>query len=101
MSANGWFQFAVYSLILLAVTRPVGLYLARVLEGERTWLDPVLRPCERLIYKLCGVKCGPGDELARVCLCDAGILGDQHAADLRHRATAGGFAVEPAGIWPR
>jgi len=33
----------------------VGIYLARVLEGERTWLDPVLRPIERLIYKLCGV----------------------------------------------
>ena len=36
--------------------RPVGIYLARVLEGERTWLDPVLRPFERLIYKLCGVN---------------------------------------------
>jgi K+-transporting ATPase ATPase A chain len=56
MSANGWFQFAVYSVILLALTRPVGLYLARVLEGERTWLDPVLRPCERLIYKISGVN---------------------------------------------
>ena len=41
--------------ILLATVRPVGIYLARVLEGERTWLDPVLRPVERLIYKLCGV----------------------------------------------
>src|SRR5580692_7120291 len=56
MSANGWFQFAVYSVILLAVTRPVGLYLARVLEGQRTWLDPILRPVERLIYKLAAVR---------------------------------------------
>jgi K+-transporting ATPase ATPase A chain len=56
MSANGWLQFAVYSLILLASVRPVGIYLARVLEGERTWLTPVLRPIERLIYKLCGVN---------------------------------------------
>ena len=56
MSANGWLQFAIYSLILLASVRPVGIYLARVLEGERTWLDPVLRPFERLIYKLCGVN---------------------------------------------
>src|ERR1035441_6231399 len=55
MSANGWFQFAVFSVILLASVRPVGIYLARVLEGERTWLDPVLRPIERLIYKLCGI----------------------------------------------
>jgi K+-transporting ATPase ATPase A chain len=56
MSANGWLQFAVYSVILLAVTRPVGLYLARVLEGQRTWLDPVLRPVERLIYRLAAIR---------------------------------------------
>ena len=56
MSANGWLQFALFSLILLATVRPVGVYLARVLEGERTWLDPVLRPFERLIYRLSGVN---------------------------------------------
>ncbi len=56
MSANGWLQFALYSLILLATVRPVGAYLARVFEGERTWLDPVLGPIERLIYRLCGVN---------------------------------------------
>jgi K+-transporting ATPase ATPase A chain len=55
MSANGWLQFVLFSLILLASVRPVGVYLARVLEGERTWLDRILRPIERLIYKLCGV----------------------------------------------
>ena len=47
MSVNGWLQFALYSLVLLAIVRPVGIYLARVLEGERTWLDPVLRPIDR------------------------------------------------------
>ncbi|MGA3082345.1 MAG: potassium-transporting ATPase subunit KdpA [Terracidiphilus sp.] len=56
MSVNGWLQFAIYSLILLACTRPVGAYMARVFEGERTWLDPVFRPIERLIYKLCAVN---------------------------------------------
>ena len=56
MSVNGWLQFAIYSLILLATVRPAGAYMARVFEGERTWLDPVLRPIERLIYKLCGVN---------------------------------------------
>ncbi len=55
MSANGWLQFAIYSLVLLATVRPVGAYMARVFEGKRTWLDPALRPCERLLYKLCGV----------------------------------------------
>ena len=56
MSANGWLQFALFSAVLFATVRPVGAYLARVLEGERTWLDPVLRPLERLIYKLSGVN---------------------------------------------
>jgi K+-transporting ATPase ATPase A chain len=52
MSANGWLQFAIYCVVLLATVRPVGIYMARVLEGERTWLDRILRPIERLIYKL-------------------------------------------------
>jgi K+-transporting ATPase ATPase A chain len=58
MTANGWLQFALFCLILLASVRPVGAYLARVLEGERTWLDPLLRPIERLLYKLSGVDEG-------------------------------------------
>src|SRR5664279_4733536 len=56
MSANGWLQFALYCLVLLATVRPVGIYLTRVFEGQRTLLDRVLRPLERLIYKLCGVN---------------------------------------------
>jgi potassium-transporting ATPase potassium-binding subunit len=56
MTTNGWLQFAIYSIILFATVRPVGIYLTRVLEGGRTWLDPVLRPFEHLIYKLCGVE---------------------------------------------
>jgi len=56
MTTNGWLQFVLYCLILLACVRPVGIYLARVVEGGRTWLDPVLRPIERLLYRLCGVK---------------------------------------------
>ena len=56
MTANGWLQFAIFCALLLATVRPVGLYLARVLEGQRTWLDVVLRPVERLIYRLAGVQ---------------------------------------------
>ncbi|HEY6488268.1 MAG: potassium-transporting ATPase subunit KdpA [Terracidiphilus sp.] len=55
MTANGWLQFAVFSIVLILTVRPVGIYLARVLEGGRTWLTPVFRPIERLTYKLCGV----------------------------------------------
>src|SRR4051812_10886029 len=56
MTANGWLQFAVFAAILLASVRPVGAYLARVLQGDRTWFDVVLRPIERLIYKVSGVN---------------------------------------------
>ncbi|MGO9437521.1 MAG: potassium-transporting ATPase subunit KdpA [Terracidiphilus sp.] len=56
MTANGWLQFVIYSIVLILIVRPVGLYLAKVFEGERTWLDPLLRPIERLTYKLCGVQ---------------------------------------------
>lgn len=55
MTPNGWLQFAIFCIILTLTVRPVGAYMARVLEGGRTWLDPVLRPCEKFIYRLCGV----------------------------------------------
>jgi len=55
MTGNGWVQFLVFSLLLLISVRPLGIYLSRVLEGERTWFDPIFRPIERLIYKLGGV----------------------------------------------
>src|SRR5271169_5590960 len=53
MTANGWFQIAVLLLLVVAVTKPLGVFMVRVFNRERTFLDPVLRPIERLIYKLC------------------------------------------------
>ena len=55
MTANGWFQIGLYVLVLFLITKPMGIFLGRVFERERTFLDPVLRPVERLIYRLCGV----------------------------------------------
>ncbi|MGH9522774.1 MAG: potassium-transporting ATPase subunit KdpA [Terriglobales bacterium] len=55
MTANGWFQIAFFLALVLAVTKPLGVFMARVFNRERTFLDPVLRPLERLIYKLTGV----------------------------------------------
>lgn len=61
MNANGWIQLAVYSVILLALTKPLGLYLVKVLDAQgRTFLDPALKPVERLIYRLAGVN--PAEE---------------------------------------
>src|ERR1700722_3087930 len=56
MTANGWIQIAIFSLIVLLITRPLGGYMTRVFEGERTFLSPLLRPVERLIYGLSGVR---------------------------------------------
>ncbi len=56
MTANGWLQYFLFSALLLATVRPVGAYMARVLEGERTWLDVILKPIEKILYKLCGVE---------------------------------------------
>jgi len=55
MTANGWFQIAVFLAVVLALTKPLGVFMARVFSRERTFLDPVLRPIERLIYRLTGV----------------------------------------------
>ena len=55
MSENGWLQIGVYCLAVFAVTAPLGRFMARVFRRESTWLDPLLRPVERLIYRLTGV----------------------------------------------
>jgi K+-transporting ATPase ATPase A chain len=55
MTANGWFQIGLYVLVLFLITKPIGIFLSRVFERQKTFLDPVLRPVERLIYRICGV----------------------------------------------
>jgi len=55
MTSNGWLQIAVFFGVILLAAKPMGLYMARVYEGKRTWLDPVLGPIERLLYRLTGV----------------------------------------------
>jgi potassium-transporting ATPase potassium-binding subunit len=55
MTLPGLAYIAAYLLLLLALTKPLGAYMARVYSGERTWLDPVLGPVERLVYRGCGV----------------------------------------------
>ena len=53
MNANGWIQLALYVGVLLLITKPLGLYLLRVLDARgKTFLDPIMRPIERLTYKL-------------------------------------------------
>ena len=55
MTANGWFQIGLFLLLVLLFTKPIGVFLTRVFERERTFLDPLFRPVERLVYRICGV----------------------------------------------
>jgi K+-transporting ATPase ATPase A chain len=55
MTINGWLQIAFFLLLILAVTKPLGVFMARVFSREKTFLDPVLRPIEKLIYRTTGV----------------------------------------------
>jgi K+-transporting ATPase ATPase A chain len=55
MNINGWLQILLYLALILAVTKPLGVFMTRVFNREHTFLDPVLRPLERLIYRCTGV----------------------------------------------
>jgi K+-transporting ATPase ATPase A chain len=55
VTANGILQIALFFLVVLALTKPMGAYMVKVFAGERTWLQPVLRPLEKGIYRVCGI----------------------------------------------
>jgi potassium-transporting ATPase potassium-binding subunit len=55
MTNIGWFQIIVFLLVVLALTKPLGLFMTRAFNREKTFLDPVLRPIEKLLYRLTGV----------------------------------------------
>ena len=55
MTANGWFQIGFYLLVIFLLTKPVGIFMTRVFNREKTFLDPVLRPIEKVVYRLTGV----------------------------------------------
>src|SRR5579862_7924067 len=55
MTSNGWLQIAAFLALILGITKPLGVFMAKVFSGERTLLDPVARPVERLLYRVTGV----------------------------------------------
>jgi K+-transporting ATPase ATPase A chain len=56
MTTFGWIQLVFYLVVLLALAKPLGAFMASVYQGERTFLDPILGPVERLVYRLSGVR---------------------------------------------
>src|SRR5271155_1520383 len=58
MLSNAVVQVGLFAVLVTVLSVPIGLYMARVFSGEHTFLDPVLRPVERAIYRVCGVDSG-------------------------------------------
>jgi potassium-transporting ATPase potassium-binding subunit len=56
MTVNGWIQVALYCVLLVLLAKPLGGYMTRIFNGERTMLSPVLRPVEAGLYRICGVQ---------------------------------------------
>jgi K+-transporting ATPase ATPase A chain len=55
MTANGWSQIIFFVLVIFLITKPMGIFMARVFSRQKTLLDPVLRPLEKLVYRLTGI----------------------------------------------
>jgi K+-transporting ATPase ATPase A chain len=108
MSLNGWLQIALFLAAVLLLSRPMGSYMTRVFERRRTFLDPVLAPCERLLYRVTGVH--PDEEMrwteyavamlvfsAATMLLTYVVERMQHVFPLQHALNPQGLAgVEPA-----
>jgi potassium-transporting ATPase potassium-binding subunit len=55
MTSNGWFQIFFFLVVIFAITKPFGAFMARVFNREKTFLDFALRPIEKLVYRVCGI----------------------------------------------
>jgi K+-transporting ATPase ATPase A chain len=60
MTLNGWFQIIAYFIVLILLVKPLGLYMFKVYQGEKTWLSPLIAPLERFLYRLARIN--PAEE---------------------------------------
>ena len=97
MTLNGWLQILLFLGAVALVTVPLGRFMTAVFARERTWLDPVLRPLERLIYRLTRVDDSREMALDGIRRVDAGLQPGVDAGALRPAAPAGPAAVQSAG----
>jgi K+-transporting ATPase ATPase A chain len=56
MTVNGWIQIAIYCGVVLVLVQPLGAFMTRVFNGERTFLSPIVRPVEVALYRICGIE---------------------------------------------
>ena len=99
MNIFSWLQLIFYMVVLIALAKPLGLYMSRVYQGERTFLDPV--PATGRKIHLPPERCasGRGDELEDLCPRHAALQRPGTAGRVRFAAPAGLPAAQPAGLW--
>ena len=95
MTLNGWLQIALFIALILLLAKPMGAYMTRVYERRRTWLDPVLVPCERLLYRVTGIDPDARDALDRIRRRHAHLHSRNDTAHLRDPAHAALSAAQP------
>ena len=61
MTTQGWLQILFYIFVLVLLVKPLGLFMAKVYQDERTFLTPIVGPLERFVYRLAGIR--PDDEM--------------------------------------
>jgi K+-transporting ATPase ATPase A chain len=98
VSANGWFQIGFFLLLIFLVTKPLGVFMTRVFSREKTFLDPILRPIEKLVYRLTAVderREMRWTEYAVAMLLFSGVSND---TSVSHRAHAKMASIQSAEI---
>ena len=98
MTANGILQILFFFLLVLLVTKPLGHFMARVFEGEKTLLDPVFKPIERALYKVCGIDEKQDMKWTTYAFAMLHVQRCGHRPDLWAAAFAGFAAVQPENI---
>ncbi len=98
MNMQGVMQIVIFMIVLAALVKPLGDYMAKVYLGERTLLSPVLGPIERGIYRLSGIDANAESDWKRYAV--SGAAGEPHRFHRRlcAAAPAGRAAAQPAGV---
>ena len=99
MSALGILHIAVYFVLILAITKPMGAYMAKVFQGQRTFLHPLLRPVERLIYRLIGVREDTEQRWTQYAASRDRFQRGEFSVCLSHPAPARLPALQPHALW--
>ena len=98
MTANGWFQILFFLALIFLVTKPMGVFMARVFNREQTFLDPILRPIERLLYRVTTVDEDSRDALDGVRDLDAPVQPGVDGGPVPDAAIPGIPAIQSAEV---